>query len=168
MELHRNYIRINRYDNVSENLFGGVLKADPVSGEKKFELQRLVGGVKINITNFDSLNIQGYPSCHITNSPACICLGDYEDEPVYYDEYIRTDNSWYYVFPTYGVVKGMIEIDYLDENGINKIRMFEFTGKHAVEANKKLELNFMLRKKAITKSGAEDWQLTLEEEVSVL
>lgn len=60
MELHRNYIRINRHDNVSENLFGGVLKADPVSGEKKFELQRLVGGVKINITNFDSLNIQGY------------------------------------------------------------------------------------------------------------
>ena len=168
MELHRNCIRINRHDNVSENLFGGVLKADPVSGEKKFELQRLVGGVKINITNFDSLNIQGYPSCHITNSPACICLGDYEDEPVYYDEYIRTDNSWYYVFPTYGVVKGMIEIDYLDENGINKIRMFEFTGKHAIEANKKLELNFMLRKKAITKSGAEDWQLTLEEEVSVL
>ena len=51
MELHRNYIRINRHDNVSENLFGGVLKADPVSGEKKFELQRLVGGVKINITN---------------------------------------------------------------------------------------------------------------------
>ena len=48
MELHRNYIRINRHDNVSENLFGGVLKADPVSGEKKFELQRLVGGVKIN------------------------------------------------------------------------------------------------------------------------
>ena len=46
MELHRNYIRINRHDNVSENLFGGVLKADPVSGEKKFELQRLVGGVK--------------------------------------------------------------------------------------------------------------------------
>ena len=36
------------------------------------------------------------------------------------------------------------------------------------EANEKLELNFMLRKKAITKSGAEDWQLTLEEEVSVL
>ena len=69
MELHRNYIRINRYDNVSENLFGGVLKADPVSGEKKFELQRLVGGVKINITNFDSLNIQGYPSCHITKFP---------------------------------------------------------------------------------------------------
>ena len=61
-----------------------------------------------------------------------------------------------------------LEIDYLDENGINKIRMFGFTGKHAIEANKKLELNFMLRKKAITKSGAEDWQLTLEEEVSVL
>ena len=46
--------------------------------------------------------------------------------------------------------------------------MFEFTGKHAIEANKKLELNFTLQKKAITKSGAEDWQLTLEEEVSVL
>ena len=67
-----------------------------------------------------------------------------------------------------GVVKGQIVIDSYDADGNYNPRIFEFTGKNAVEANKKLELNFMLRKKAITKSGAEDWQLTLEEEVSVL
>ncbi len=81
----------------------------------------------------------------------------------------NTDSSTLYKLLTGTIIPRPIGwIATLDENGINKIRMFEFTGKHAIEANKKLELNFMLRKKAITKSGAEDWQLTLEEEVSVL
>lgn len=144
------------------------MKADPVSGEKKFELQRLVGGVKIDITNSDSLNIQGYISCHITNTPACIYLGNWEGELEYFGKYIPTDNSWTYIFPTNGAVKGTIEIEYTDENGNYKPRIFEFSAKNAVEANKKLELNFTLQEKTITKSGAKTWQLTLEEEISVL
>ena len=168
MVFYRDCIGIEKHENTSGNLFGGVLKADPISGEKKFELQRLVGGIKVNITNLDSLNIQNTPDCYITNSPAEIYLGNYEGELEYYGKYIPTDNSWNYIFPTNGVVKGQIVIDSYDADGNYNPRIFEFTGKNAIEANKKLELNFMLRKKAITKSGAEDWQLTLEEEVSVL
>ena len=135
MVFYRDCIGIEKHENTSGNLFGGVLKADPISGEKKFELQRLVGGIKVNITNLDSLNIQNTPDCYITNSPAEIYLGNYEGELEYYGKYIPTDNSWNYIFPTNGVVKGQIVIDSYDADGNYNPRIFEFTGKNAVEAN---------------------------------
>ena len=111
MVFYRDCIGIEKHENTSGNLFGGVLKADPISGEKKFELQRLVGGIKVNITNLDSLNIQNTPDCYITNSPAEIYLGNYEGELEYYGKYIPTDNSWNYIFPTNELLGNMVPAD---------------------------------------------------------
>lgn len=123
-------------------LFGGVVKASGSKEVKTVVMKRLVGGVKVHITNESEFrDIDFYLRYGLGNLDT-ISMGDYT---MHLDAMgigrLDIDKA-VYLFPTAEPLRG--EIVAWDENG--QEYYFDFESKNSVQRNKRLELNLTLNK----------------------
>ena len=122
-----------------------MIKADGASEMMFVEMNRLVGGLKVNVVNqseFNNIRVRLDASCYDSEQ---ILLGDYTFIPL-------MSHSWeefevgedIYLFPSKGAVFGEVVVydEYWNEY------CFDFEAKNSIQRNKKLELNLTLTKAA--------------------
>lgn len=161
-------IRLSNSSSIlSEDLCAGVVTSGVTSQAVKLEMKRLVGGVKVNVTCADSILGSAQVRVYIGPVKRYQYIGEPYDgmeEDMSGTTYLSiTDSNWHYTFPSEGVVYGKITVG---NTNWEHYAEFDFMAKHAIEAGKKLELNFTLTRQAASKGGAAaKWGVELTERV---
>ena len=143
-------------------LFGGVARVDGANASETVVMNRLVGGLVVNVVNEDEF----YAMDIFFDRPELdeIQVNDYTIIPQW-DSYNLGRGYECYSFPTKNVVSGTVIVwdEYKNES------YFDFKSEKCIERNKKLELNITLVPgSSIARSGDAGNKAVCEEKVSDL
>lgn len=131
------------------DLIGGILYTNGSSTSGNMKMTRLVGGISVNILNLDQFPNAQSIEVVLLNSSRTSYIGETSIEFSNLNMLLTTDGKLNYFPPTNGPASG--EIIVYDESYIPSV--YRFVAQHAVEVNKKLELNLTLDKTPGSRAG---------------
>lgn len=158
-----NLLNLEWHDGEVPELLGGVVKVDGSNGIETVEMNRMVGGLEINVVNKGELRYL-YVSLSSVEQDS-IALNDYTIIPRQFYQSDFEEGKMIYNFPTKSPVRGTISAS----DDLWNTYIFEFESTKCIERNKKLELRVTLDSVAfLGRSSGVKKAVVCEENVSDL